>query len=60
MTEEVLLPKPINLLRTEYKLMGKLGTGGFSLVYSVESVDTGLMCAAKFQVDIAKLSFSGN
>ena len=43
-------PKPINLLKNEYKLVGKLGTGGFSLVYSVESVETGVMCAAKFQV----------
>ena len=45
-------PKPINLLKCEYKLVGKLGTGGFSLVYSMESVDSGRMCAAKFQVRI--------
>ena len=50
MTEAVEPPKPINLLKSDYKLVGKLGSGGFSFVYSVESVDTGIMCAAKFQV----------
>ena len=43
--------KPINLLKSEYKLLGKIGSGGFSLVYLVESLlNNGRLCAAKFQV----------
>ena len=42
--------KPINLLKSEYKLLGKIGSGGFSFVYLVESLSNGEMCAAKFQV----------
>ena len=44
--------KPINLLKAEYKLLGKIGSGGFSFVYLVETIaKTGALCAAKFQVD---------
>ena len=42
--------KPINLLKSEYKLLGKIGSGGFSFVYLVERLSNGEMCAAKFQV----------
>ena len=43
--------KPINDLKTEFKLLGKLGSGGFSNVYLVQSLDErGGMYAAKFQV----------
>ena len=54
MAEAVMPPKPINLLKSEYKLVGKLGSGGFSFVYLVESLDSGQMCAAKFQVTSRK------
>ena len=40
-------PKPINLLKTEYKLLGKIGSGGFSFVYLVESISNGVLRAAK-------------
>ena len=40
-------PKPINLLKTEYKLLGKIGSGGFSFVYLVESTKSGVLRAAK-------------
>ena len=43
--------KPINMLKSEFKLLGKLGSGGFSNVYLVESLEKkGEMFAAKFQV----------
>ena len=43
--------KPINLLKSEYKLLGKIGSGGFSFVYLVEDIaKPGDLCAAKFQV----------
>ena len=34
--------KPITLLKSEYKLMGRLGSGGFSLVYLVQVSYLGL------------------
>ena len=40
-------PKAINLLKTEYKLLGKIGSGGFSFVYLVESINSGVVRAAK-------------
>ena len=40
-------PKPINLLKSEYKLLGKIGSGGFSFVYLVESISSGVLRAAK-------------
>ena len=43
--------KPINMLKTEFKLLGKLGSGGFSSVYLVESLNVDKkLYAAKFQV----------
>ena len=50
--------KPINLLKSEYKLLGKIGSGGFSFVYLVESIEnSGELCAAKFQVETRSVIF---
>ena len=51
--------KPINLLKSEYKLLGKIGSGGFSFVYLVESIEnSGELCAAKFQVETRSVIFA--
>ena len=51
--------KPINLLKSEYKLLGKIGSGGFSFVYLVESIEnSGELCAAKFQVETRSVIFT--
>ena len=50
--------KPINLLKSEYKLLGKIGSGGFSFVYLVESIkNSGELFAAKFQVETRSVIF---